>query len=70
MITRLRDAFGAAYELARLAVLTRFRFRGQYWQWRMETAFGRGMPATRRELFRRLFEYAKWMRRMRKMGKG
>ena len=38
---------GGIYELIRLGVISRFRFRGAYWQWRMDTAFGRGKPASR-----------------------
>ena len=57
---------GAVYELARLGVLTRFRFRGPYWQWRMHTAFGRGYPRSRLELVRGVLAYGRWMRRMRR----
>lgn len=69
LLAWLRDTIGAIYELARLAVITRFRFRGPYWRWRFETAFGRGMPATRRELLRRLLDYARWMHRMRRLSR-
>ncbi len=65
----LRDTIGAVYELGRLAVLTKFRFRGPYWQWRIETAFGRGYPSSRRETLHRLLEYARWMHRMRRMSR-
>jgi hypothetical protein len=34
----------------------------------MQTAFGRGMPASRAELLRGLIEYARWMHRVRRMG--
>jgi hypothetical protein len=57
---------GAAYELARLAVLTRFRFRGPYWRWRTHTAFGRGYPRSRLELVRAVLAYGRWVRRMRR----
>ncbi|MBS0195358.1 MAG: hypothetical protein JSR77_01235 [Planctomycetes bacterium] len=59
---------GALYELARLAVLSRFRLRGAYWQWRMHTAFGRGMPASRWVLVRSILEYGRWVRVMRRRG--
>jgi len=65
----LRDTIGALYELARLAVITRFRFRGPYWRWRFETAFGRGLPASRRELLHRLLDYARWMHRVRRLSR-
>jgi hypothetical protein len=57
---------GAIYELLRLGVITRFDFRGPYWTWRMNTAFGRGMPASRRELVHSVLEYGRWVRRMRR----
>ncbi|MCC6660516.1 MAG: hypothetical protein IT437_06475 [Phycisphaerales bacterium] len=62
---RLLDTLGGLYQLARLGVLTRFRFRGPYWQWRLHTAFGRGHPP-RRELVRSVLEYGRWMHRMRR----
>ncbi len=57
----------ALYHLFRLAALSRFRFKGPYWTWRMHTAFGRGMPATRTELCRSLLEYGRWVARMRRL---
>jgi hypothetical protein len=57
--------FWAIYELARLGVITGFRFKGQYWQWRTHTAFGRGMPK-RGELIRGVLAYGWWMHRMRR----
>ena len=57
---------GGAYELTRLAALSRFRFRGPYWQWRMHTAFGKGLPKSRVELVRSILAYGSWMHRMRK----
>ncbi len=57
---------GAAYELLRLGVITRFDFKGPYWTWRTTTAFGRGMPSSRIELVRNVLEYARWARRLRR----
>ncbi len=65
-MTTLCDTIGGLYQLARLAVITRFRFKGPYWRWRMETAFGRGYPASRRETVRAVLAYARWMHRMRR----
>jgi hypothetical protein len=65
-VRALLDTLGGLYELARLAVLSRFRFRGRYWSWRMHTAFGRGVPASRTELVRAVLAYGRWMRRMRR----
>ncbi len=64
----LLDTIGGIYELARLGVITRFNFRGAYWRWRMETAFGQGMPESRWEIFRAVLNYGRWMRRMRRGG--
>jgi hypothetical protein len=60
------DTLGAIYELARLAVITRFRFRGEYWTWRLNTAFGRGYPTTRGELLRSVMAYGRWMHAIRR----
>jgi hypothetical protein len=62
---RVTGFFWALYELARLGVITRFRFRGPYWRWRMETAFGRGAPASKLELIRGVLRYGRWMHEMR-----
>lgn len=61
----LADTLGGVYELARLGVVSRFRFRGAYWSWRMHTAFGRGYPANRAELVKAVLEYGRWAHRMR-----
>jgi hypothetical protein len=55
----------ALYELARLGVISRFRFRGPYWQWRMHTAFGRGYPESRIEMIRAILAYGRWIHRTR-----
>ncbi|MBC7835182.1 MAG: hypothetical protein H7Y88_08785 [Phycisphaerales bacterium] len=65
-MNRVLDLIGAVYELARLAILTRFRFKGPYWTWRQHTAFGRGLPESRRELLASVLEYGAWVRRMRR----
>lgn len=61
------ELLGGLWQLARLGVITRFRFKGPYWQWRMHTAFGRGMPSSRVELIRAVLAYGIWMHRMRHM---
>lgn len=66
---RLGDVIGGLYELARLGVRSRFRFRGAYWQWRLHTAFGRGYPESRLELLAALLRYGAWMRRMKRIGR-
>jgi hypothetical protein len=65
----LTDNVMALFELARLGVLSRFRFRGSYWRWRMHTAFGRGYPASRWELVRSVLAYGRWMHQMRRLGR-
>lgn len=66
MIRRLVENLFALYELARLGVVTRFRFRGPYWQWRLHTAFGRGYPASRAELLSAVLAYGRWIHRTRR----
>lgn len=62
----LIDTLGGVYELGRLAVITRFRFRGAYWTWRLHTAFGRGYPPSRAELARSVLDYGRWVYRTRR----
>lgn len=64
MVTRLVDLCGGVYQLARLGVITRFRFKGPYWEWRIPAAFGR-RAESRRELVAAVLEYGVWMHRMR-----
>lgn len=64
---RFLDLLRGVYELVRLGVLTRFRFSGSYWTWRLHTAFGRGYPP-RTELVRSVIDYGRWMGRMRRGG--
>lgn len=59
------DWFGGLYELARLAVITRARFNGPYWHWRLHTAFGRGYPP-RAETIRAVLAYGRWVYRSRR----
>lgn len=62
----LIDTLGGLCELARLAILSRFRFAGAYWQWRLHTAFGRGYPSSRAELARSVLDYGRWVYRARR----
>lgn len=63
------DPLFGILELARLACLTRFRFRGPYWQWRLHTAFGKGYPASRWELLTAVLHYGMWIHRMRRLSR-
>ena len=65
-VRRIAANLGALYELGRLGVITRFRFRGPYWRWRLHTAFGRGRPASKGELVRSILAYGRWVREMRR----
>jgi hypothetical protein len=60
MLRTLAEYLAGLYHLARLAALSRFRFSGPYWTWRLHTAFGRGYPS-RLELLRALLDYGRWM---------
>lgn len=66
LVRAIWENLGGVYELARLGVVTRLRFGGPYWQWRLHTAFGRGYPDTRWELMRAALAYGRWMHRMRR----
>jgi hypothetical protein len=61
----LFDTLGGIYELIRLAFMSRFRFRGPYWTWRLHTAFGRGFPG-RIELLHAVLAYGRWVYRQRR----
>lgn len=67
MIATLCEYVGAIWELFRLGLMTGFRFRGPYWRWRLHTAFGRGYPASRVETLKSVFDYGRWVYRMRRM---
>lgn len=61
------EQLGSAYELARLAVISRCRWSGAYWQWREHTAFGRGRPeGGRLALVKATWHYGRWAYRMRR----
>ncbi|MEE4301037.1 MAG: hypothetical protein V2J24_16470 [Pseudomonadales bacterium] len=64
---RLWETILGIWAMARLAWLTRLRFGGPYWQWRLETAFGsdRRRWPPRRQRLAALIEYARWAGRMR-----
>ncbi|MFN0133518.1 MAG: hypothetical protein ACKVW3_13450 [Phycisphaerales bacterium] len=65
-MSRLCEILGGLWQLARLAAISRFRLRGPYWSWRMHTAFGRGLPASRGALVRSILDYGRWVHRMRR----
>lgn len=64
----LTDTIGGLWELLRLGWITRFRFRGPYWRWRMETAFGSDVSRRppRRQMIHAVLDYGRWVHRMRR----
>jgi len=65
----LFENLAALYELLRLGVITRFRFRSPYWRWRLHTAFGGPQAAHPISLFSRAratLAYGRWVHRMRR----
>ncbi len=65
---RLLETLGGLAALCRLAAACGFRFRGRYWRWRLETAFGSD-PADwppRRERLGAILDYGRWVYRMRR----
>lgn len=63
----LRRRLIAALAAVRLGLATGFRFRGGYWRWRLETAFGNDpgrMPGAR-ERREAMVDYLVWTHRMR-----
>ena len=64
----LAETLGGLWELALLALRSRFRFRGPYLRWRYETAFG-SEPARRPSRVRRLramLAYGRWVHVMKR----
>lgn len=49
-----------------LLCITRFRLKGPYWTWRLNTAFG-SHPPKRAERFHAALDYARWAHRMRRL---
>jgi hypothetical protein len=64
----VRETLSGLIGLLQLAIATRFRLRGRYWRWRMDTALGtdRTQWPSRAERFRAFLRYGAWTRRMRK----
>lgn len=60
------DTLGGCWRMFCLLCITRFRLKGPYWSWRMNTAFG-SHPPKRAERLHAAFEYARWTHRMRRL---
>ncbi|MFN7020097.1 MAG: hypothetical protein ACK4WH_02055 [Phycisphaerales bacterium] len=67
MLRNILELPCALFCLLRLAIRTRFRFRGEYWSWRLNTAYGRGMPSSRWALILSTIDYGRWMHRTLRM---
>ena len=68
MLARIADTFGALWVLLTLGWVSRFRFRGDYWQWRTHTALdARGAPKGRLARAHLALDYARWAWRMRRL---
>ena len=69
LIRNIVQTLGGLWELGWLAVKTRFRLRGQYWQWRQETAFGDdpSPSLSRWERLRATLAYGRWVYRMKRL---
>ena len=68
MRSGLKRFFETTFGLWALFVLlcrSRFRLGGAYWQWRWQTAFGRGEPAFLEKTIG-VLDYARWMHQMRR----
>jgi len=68
-VQRSLQTIDALWQLLRLAVITRGKFRGRYWHWRFETAFGSDpsqMPSARQRL-RAMLRFGHWVGRMRRL---
>ena len=64
----LRNLIPGFLGLLHLGFATRFRIRGAYWRWRMETALGadRDTWPSAGERLRSILAYGAWARRLRK----
>jgi len=62
------DTVGGIWELAILVLRGGLRRDNAYWRWRRETAFGTDPDAMppRRERWRAMLEYGRWVHRMKR----
>ncbi|MEO1008101.1 MAG: hypothetical protein AAFX79_06020 [Planctomycetota bacterium] len=61
----LRDLPPAALAAFRLLIGAGAKLRGDYYAWRWHTAFGRGVPESKREMLRGMIAYLAWSQRIR-----
>lgn len=68
MLGRFIDTLGALWVLFMLGLATKFRFNGNYWQWRTKTALdAKGAPEGKLARMHLAMEYARWAWRMRRL---
>ncbi|MFG0297977.1 MAG: hypothetical protein ACF8K1_00025 [Phycisphaerales bacterium JB047] len=68
MIGRVTDTLGALWVLLTLGFATKFRFNGEYWDWRTKTALdAQGAPEGKIARMHLAMEYARWAWRMRRL---
>ncbi len=68
IISKAIDGLGGLWVLCSLAIISRFAFKGRYWQWRSTTAFPPGSSPKGRVAYLRLtLEYARWAWRIRRL---
>lgn len=68
MLGRCIDTLGGLWVLLMLGVVTRFRFNGDYWQWRTHTALhAKGAPEGKLARMHLALEYGRWAWRMRRL---
>ncbi len=65
---RAIEILGGLWELFLLGLRTGFRFRGPYWRWRMETAFGTdpSLRPSRRQRLGAILAYGRWVYRIKR----
>ena len=68
MMRYVVETFGGLWELLLLGLRSRFRFRGPYWRWRFETAFGSDPSAfpARWQRVRAMLAYGRWIYRIKR----
>lgn len=71
-VGRIRDTIDTLLGLMHvLVMLTRsgFRLKSPYWAWRTHTAFGSTPPVSLGHRLEALLSYARWARRIRRLGR-
>ncbi|MBL4590869.1 MAG: hypothetical protein JKY96_02800 [Phycisphaerales bacterium] len=68
MIAKGLNLLGGFSQMLRMGLVSRFRLRGAYWQWRTQTAFPQtGSPEGFANRFGLMVEYFMWVSRIRRL---